>query len=526
MNRGSICLVLHAHLPFVHHPEHRDSLEERWFHEAMLETYLPLLEVFGTLRAERVPFRITMSLTPTLLSMFEDGLLRDRFSARLDLLLELAELEVARTRAAAPAFAESAAMYLDRFRRARALYDALDRDLVRGFRSLQDSGQLELITCGATHGYLPLMETTPKAVEAQIAVAVNTHERLLGRRPEGIWLPECAFNPGDDEVLARHGLRYFFVDTHGILFGTPRPKYGVFAPVFCPSGVAAFGRDPESSKQVWSTLEGYPGDPEYREFYRDIGFDLPEDYIKPYIHESGLRVATGLKYFRITGHSDHKEPYRPGPAREKAAEHAGNFMFNREQQAEHLFGALGRAPVIVAPYDAELFGHWWFEGPLWLDFLIRKTAFDQHTVDLVTPADYLSRQPLNQVSMPSLSSWGHLGYNEVWLEGSNDWIYRHLHMAGIRMTELAGRHRGAGGLTAEALNQAARELLLAQASDWAFIMKTRTMVPYAVQRTVTHLGRFTRLYDDIEHGRVDSGWLADVRAKDNLFPDLDFRVYA
>jgi 1,4-alpha-glucan branching enzyme len=291
--------------------------------------------------------------------------------------------------------------------------------------------------------------------------------------------------------------------------------------------VAAFGRDIESSKQVWSTMEGYPGDYNYREFYRDIGHDLDYDYIKGYIHPDGIRIHTGMKYFRITGKVDlsQKEPYNPGAAQAKAAEHAGNFMFNRQHQINHLAGLMDRPPLIVAPYDAELFGHWWFEGPAWLEYLIRKIAFDQNDIELLTPSDYLKRFPCNQVAVPCASSWGNKGYHEVWLCGANDWIYRHLHMAAGIMTSLANRHYHSGGLLRRALNQAARELLLAQSSDWAFIMSTGTMVQYAVRRTKVHLNNFLRLHDQIENNRIDEGFLSYLEYRNNVFPDLDYSWY-
>jgi 1,4-alpha-glucan branching enzyme len=336
-------------------------------------------------------------------------------------------------------------------------------------------------------------------------------------------LPECAYQPGDDEILKEAGLKYFFTDSHGILHGTPRPKYGVFAPVYCKSGVACFARDMESSKQVWSSVEGYPGDYDYREFYRDIGFDLDYDYIKPYIHPDGIRINTGIKYFRITGTTNDKRPYDFNRARERAAEHAGNFLFNREKQAEYLFDALGRRPIIVSPYDAELFGHWWFEGPQWLEFLIRKVSCDQKTIKLVTPPEYLAENPRNQVLAPSMSSWGWKGYAEVWLQGPNDWIYRHLHKASRVMTELAKNYPNADGLKRRALNQVLRELLLAQSSDWAFIMATGTHVSYAQRRTKGHLLRFFKLTDDIRSEKIDEAFLKELEDRDNIFPEIDYR---
>lgn len=524
MEKGYLALVLHAHLPFVRHPEFPDFLEEDWFFEAITETYIPLLKTYQHLVADGIPFRITMSLSPTLISMFKDSLLQQRYLNKIEKLIELAEKEVQRTKWL-PEFAETAHMYLEHFRFCHYFFAEKYRcDLTLAFKEMMDSGCLELITCGATHGYLPLM-LNQTAMQAQISIAVQLHKRVFGRAPRGIWLPECGYTPGVDQFLRSEGIRFFFTDVHGILHASPRPKYGVFAPIYCPSGVAAFGRDLESSKQVWSANEGYPGDPDYREFYRDIGYDLDYEYIRPYLPSSGIRVNTGIKYYRITGRTAHKEPYNIWAAREKAAIHAGNFMFNREKQIEYLASVLDRPPIVVSPYDAELFGHWWFEGPLWLDYLIRKITYDQKTVKLITPGDYLEMFPRNQVSTPSMSSWGYKGYNEVWLEGSNDWIYPHLHKAAERMVELAYAFPNADGDLRRALNQAARELLLLQSSDWAFIMKTGTMVEYAVRRTKVHIHRFNQLYDQIKYNRIDPNYLSELEKKDNIFPDLDYAIY-
>jgi 1,4-alpha-glucan branching enzyme len=523
MAKGYLTLVLHAHLPYVRHPEDEHFLEEKWLYEAITETYIPLIEAFDRLADENIPFRITMTLSPPLISMLTDGLLQERYINHLNRLIELADKEVGRTYGTS--FHQAALMYQQHFVRAREVFcDRYGRNLVQAFKRFEDLGRLELITCGATHGYLPLM-LHKESVRAQIGVAVDLHQQHLGRPPRGIWLPECAYAHGIDDILKEFKIKFFFTDSHGVMFASRRPKFGVFAPIYCPSGVAAFGRDLESSKQVWSKNEGYPGDFDYREFYRDIGHELDHDYIYPYIHPSGLRIHTGIKYHRITGKTEHKEAYIPDWAREKAAQHAGNFLFNRQHQALHLSSLMDRPPVIVAPYDAELFGHWWFEGPLWLEFLIRKTHFDQDTVALITPSDYLQMFPCNQVATPCPSSWGNKGYNEVWLCKANDWIYRHLHVIAQKMIGLAGDYPDADGLLERALKQSAREVLLAQSSDWGFIMSTGTMVEYAVRRTKTHILNFLRLEDEIRGNRIDEGWLHHLEQVNNIFPHLDYHHY-
>jgi 1,4-alpha-glucan branching enzyme len=530
MARGYLAIVLHAHLPFVRHPEQPQFLEEEWFFEAITETYIPLLLGFERLMKDGIDFRITISFSASLLAMLTDDLLKERYAHKLDKLIELGDKEIDRTWRHDRQHHELAKTFRHRFEEIRDCWRRYDGDLVRAYRAMQDAGKIEIITCVATHPFFPLLDRNWAAYRAQVNQAAKTYERLFGRRTQGIWLAECGYVPGCDELLREEGIRYFFVDTHGILFADPRPVFGVYAPIYCRSGVAAFGRDVESSKQVWSSKEGYPGDPNYRDFYRDIGFDLPMDYIRPYVN-GDVRIFTGYKYHAITHASLHdKRPYDPHVAYERAASHAGNFLFNREKQIEHLYGNMSRKPIVVAPYDAELYGHWWYEGPMFLELLFRKMHYDQGVVAPITPSGYLAEYATNQVATPCTSSWGEKGYAEFWCDGSNAWVYRHLHKTGERMVHLAHRFQGeTSDVKRRALNQAARELMLAQASDWAFIMKTGTTVTYATKRTIDHVTRFNRLFEGLVNDRVDDAfvaYLAEAERRDNLFPDVDYRVYA
>lgn len=525
MPKGYLSIVLHAHLPYVRHPEHAFSLEERWFYEALSECYIPLIWTIEKLLQDDIDFKLTVSLSPPLLCMLDDTFLQERYIRHLEGMLELCEKEVRRTRGTP--FEPVAEMYQYRY---RGVYDTFcrryQRNLLTAFKAFQDSGSVEVITSAATHGYLPLMMEHPEAARAQVAVGVRTYQRYFGQKPRGIWLPECAYAPGIDDILKEQGIQYFFTDSHGILFSDRRPRYGIFAPIYCPTGVAAFGRDIESSKQVWSAKEGYPGDFDYREYYRDIGFDLNFDYVRPHIHPEGIRIHTGLKYHRITGaKTHHKEPYVPEWAESKIDIHAANFVFNREHQVEYLARHMDRPPMIVAPYDAELFGHWWFEGPRWLELLMRKVA-QSDQLEMMTPGVYLDRHRCNQVATPCTSSWGDQGYHDVWLGNSNHWIYRHLHWSAGEMVKLARDYPQADGMLNRALTQAARELLLAQSSDWAFIMATDTMVDYANKRTKRHLANFKGIWHQIRENRIEPEWISSLEQRDNIFPELDYQVYA
>lgn len=526
MPQGYLCLLLHAHLPFVRHPEHEEFFEEDWLFEAIAETYIPLLKMFRALAVDKAPVKVALTLTPTLCAMLRDPLLQSRAARYLDRCIDLAAREIERT-IGDPAVNVLARFYFERFRELRGFYEnEVQCDLVGAFAQLQDDGILEIITCAATHGFLPLMESCPEALRAQIMIGRDEYRSCFGRDPSGIWLPECGYVPGVGPVLREAGLRWFVVDAHGLMLGEPRPRFAIFSPYFTPWGPAVFGRDRESSKQVWSAREGYPGDPAYRDFYRDIGSDLPEEYLHRVLPDTGHRRPTGIKYHRITGREP-KELYRRDWAMGAADAHAAHFLESRVAQIRHLADSLPVPPVVVSPFDAELFGHWWFEGPDFLNLFLRKAAYDQDTFRFTTPTDYLAAHATQQVLAPSPSSWGNRGYSEVWLDQSNWWIYPHLHAAARRMTACARRYIATRSPRIERfLRQMARELLLAQSSDWAFLMRTGTASEYATRRTKDHILRFNRLHDELLTDRRDITFLAACEHRDNLFATINWRHYA
>jgi len=524
--KGYVNFVLHAHLPYVHHPESEDYLEEEWFFEAISETYIPLLLNYQKLEEEGVDFRITMTMTPPLLNMLDNKLLQERYIKYLEKHIELCEKEVKRT-VYDERLNRLSHYYLDRYSNDLYIFrDVYKCNLITGFKHFQDAGFLEIITCGATHGYFPILYVNEKTVRAQIGVAVKCYEKYFERKPRGIWLPECGYVPEADKYLREFGIDFAIVESHGILYADPVPVYGTFAPIVSPENLVVFGRDMESSRQVWSSINGYPGDFNYREFYRDIGYDADYEYIKPYIAHNGVRVNTGIKYYRITGKDCEKDYYDVRWAMDSAEKQAGHFMDCRKAQIENLAGYMDVPPIITCPYDAELYGHWWYEGPYWLYILFKKIYYDDCNFKLITPSEYIDNFPNIQVSSPCRSSWGANGYSEVWLNPSNDYAHRHLHKAGDRMCELAYEFREEiDDLKIRALNQCARELLLAQSSDWLFIITNGTMVEYAHKAIKERIGRFTKLYFELKNGEINEEFLEDIEEKDDIFPEIDYKIY-
>jgi len=519
--KGYLLLMLHAHLPYVRHPGYdRHFIEENWLNEAILETYIPLVRVFRNLREWGVPFKITMSFTPTLTMMLTDPYLQGRFRDYMKNLLELAKKETKRTQFD-PHLNHLSHKYLGHFENTLDLFESVQGDITKLFLPFFESGNLEIVTSPATHGFLPYYESEPSVVRSQLRNGRRTFRRIWGREPKGIWLSECGYFPGLEDYLDKEGFRYFFVDTHGITHSSPRPMYGVYAPVEVGYGVFAFGRDLESSKQVWSAIDGYPGDFRYREYYRDIGHDLEYDYIRPHLQSNGVRINTGIKYHRITGKTSYKEYYQPDWAMEACGNHASDFLYNRGKLADWLFSQNKQPAIIVSPYDAELFGHWWYEGPQFIEFLFKKMHFDQTTIKPIHPLDATRVLPRIQSVKMQMSSWGENGYGDVWLNGTNDWIYGHIHALSIDMQALAHRYRhSTNEWEIRVLKQMGREILLLQSSDWAFIMKTGTMVDYAVRRTNVHANLFMTLRQMLDSGNYDPNVLAGIESEHNVFPDI------
>jgi 1,4-alpha-glucan branching enzyme len=555
---GAFTFVLHSHLPYCRMAGRWPHGEE-WLHEAAAETYVPLLDVLYDLRDDGVPFRLTVSLTPVLTEQLADPLVREHFVAYLDEEIQAAASDI-------PRFGEQgekhleylAGFYGEYYERVRhAFVDRFQGDVVGAFRRLQDDGYIEIITSAATHGYLPLL-SRDASIYGQLKAGIASYRRHFGRAPRAIWLPECAYRPaymdddgtirpGLEEFLAAQGITCFFVETHAIVGGRPVGKaagdvaiglYGAvernyvlsvselpatdgttYEAYYVVGGekgltsppVAAIGRNDRTGQQVWSADWGYPGEADYREFHRKD----PE---------------SGLQYWRVTGPGvdlGAKDLYHPDWAEGKVRAHADHYaQLVEDLLLEHRDDGDG-FPLIASNYDAELFGHWWFEGVEWIGEVLRRLAASS-VVELTTASDYLAdHEPERLMAIPE-SSWGSGGNHWTWNNPQTDWVWEPIHEAEVRMERLVALYPKANGALRSVLNQAARELLLLQSSDWPFLITTGQAGEYATLRFSQHLERFSRLAADAEaYGpSVDPRHADECYAYDNVFPDIDYRWFA
>ena len=484
-----------------------------------MESYLPLLQILEeAIKTENKHAKITLGLSPTLLSLLEDSefkrLFPDWIANRLEL-LECSSIDQ-----------KEAAEHLSRrIKKQFNFWNSFKGDVINRFAALKKEGILDILTCAATHGYLPLLRETPESIHGQLKTAVREHERLFKEKPLGIWLPECAYYEGLDQIMSECGLKYAVLDGHGILHANPRPRYGLYAPICTKNGVAFFGRDSESTLPVWSAKDGYPGDSLYREFHKDIGWELPiEKLNKIGIKE---RRPLGLKLHKVTSQNislEEKEIYDPIRASEKVKEHAISYLKERRSQLDRLQSSMIKGPLLVAPFDAELFGHWWFEGPEFLSEIFHNA--EKEGIKLTRLRDVLSSNPSIQLCNPSPSSWGEGGYHSYWLNESNSWVVIEWEKASKEIVKYCSINN-LNSYQTRILKQAARELLLSQSSDWSFILRAGTTTQLAKDRIKRHLSRFWDLIQILdEKDENKKSTLESIENEDSLFPLISIQDWS
>ncbi|GAB1481672.1 DUF1957 domain-containing protein [Treponema sp.] len=528
MSKHSVLLVLHAHLPFVRHPEHQRFLEERWLFEAISETYIPLLQMFERLEADKIPFRLAISFSSPLCQMLHDDLLRNRYIAHLDKLIEFGSKEVERSESDT-ALHQLARYYYDKAIEDRVLFtERYEKDILKAFDYYHKKGRLELLTGAATHAFLPFLASHPEALQAQIEVAQTLHRTIFGRNPQGFWLPDLGWFPGIDEYLRSYNYSYTIVDTHAVLFGEPCPSRGTFAPMRTAQGLTIFSRDLASTREVWDKDTGYPANPVYRDFYRDAGYDLPAELVQEFLEYNGARTQTGFKYYAVGKCGLEKKLYNSQEAGSQVKKDAQSFLDSRLQRGRKASNIDKTDTSAVCAYDADLFGHWWFEGVQFLEELFRLgSANTFQELSFTTPSDELSRKAPSELDLicPEFSSWGQNGFAETWLDASNDWTYRHILRSIDRMIELAERFPDEVGLKERALNQAAREILLSQSSDWASLMHGQSSSDYGRSRVEDCIRNFTHIYDSLGGNYISTEWLTALEKRHNIFPQINYRIY-
>ena len=534
-------LTLHGHLPYVLH-HGRWPHGSVWLSEAAFDSYLPLIEALQALETEKIPAPITLGVTPVLANQLAHPSFVSEFEAYMERRLERAAGAPAHLSAAGDSqLVPIAKFWHERLTRLLGLFRSLDGDLVGALRGFEDRGRIELISSAATHGFLPLF-ARDESIRLQLAVGVAEHKRLFGRTPTGCWLPECAYRPGGpwgpagarpqsyrvgtDEHLAAAGYRYFFVDTHLVRGGaalgypeieevppsgerTPYLAYRVASSKRRAHDLYALVRDPKASAQVWSRAQGYPGDEWYLEFHK-------------------IRWPDGLRLWRVTGSNvdlGGKRPYEPSAAHNSARNHAEHFasvLRDTATQLQQHRKTRGPQPVVTAPFDAELFGHWWFEGVDFLEQLYRRLARDG--VRPVTARQHIASDGKGRPTIQlTEGSWGKNGDFSMWLNEQTAWTWQRLWALEDAYWAAAPKALKGGPKPRAVLAQATRSMLLAQASDWQFIISTAEAADYASQRFDEHCGQAEDLVRALGSGKIDDATMARVEAlgaQDSLFPNV------
>lgn len=485
---GTFCLVLHTHLPWVAH-QGSWPVGEEWLHQAFTGSWRRVLAVLDRLAEHGHRGVLTLGVTPVVAAMLDDPYClaelhgwAGRWQLRAVALAarpELAELAGYEYRAATRCLADLEARWLT-------------GGLSGVLRPLLDGGVIELLSGPATHPFQPLL--TERFAAAQLQLGLTDTRLRTGHNVGGIWAPECGYAPGMAGFYERHGVTHFLLDGPGL-----RGETGLARPAE-DTGVLAFGRDLPLSERIWSSRTGYPGGTAYRDFHT---FD----------HSSGFRPA------RVTG-TDQKRPWQPAAAAAAVLRDARDFVAAVRDRLLAVRAQLGRPGLAVAAFDTELFGHWWYEGPQFLDAVLRLLPAAGVRVSTLSAAAAagLVGAP---VELPA-SSWG---AGKDWRLWNNDQLAEL--NAGLaemqkRLFNIVDRIGPTPARRPE-LDQLTREALLASSSDWAFMISRDSAADYGWQRSGQHLARFTALAEAIEHGGGHR-LAAQLRCGDGPFGHLDGRL--
>jgi 1,4-alpha-glucan branching enzyme len=496
-----------------------ETAEESWFFEAISETYLPLLEMFDRLENDHIPFRIGLSLSPILAQMMNDEILLKKYTAYLDNQIDFGNQEIERLRND-PQLYMLAQHYFDRIIDRRAVFTTrYECNIFKALDYYRGKGKIEFIAAPATNAFLPFLCSFPESIEAQIETALSYYHYSLGIYPQGFWLPELGWARDLDPFLHSYGFNFTITDSHGFTFGNPPPQQGSFYPAKTPEGVFVLARD----FYACTDIVGMRNEGPYRDNGRDIGYELPVGMPGPFLARNGARYQTGYKYWQA---SEKDAFYDPVAAQAAARDHARTFLENCCGRLENASQLMGEMPLSLCAFDADSFGRNWYEGPEFLEAMFRLSTGYRDLL-FMTPSEYLYRQPISafEVSLPEFSAWGYNGYAGVWLDSSNDWIYRHLNRSMDRMVELADRFSGNSSLKERALNQATREVLLAQSADWPIFLYRQECTEYARRQAEDALRNFTTIYESLGSNYISTEWLTKLERRHNIFPHINYRVF-
>jgi 1,4-alpha-glucan branching enzyme len=521
-----ISLVLEAHHCFVQRgcscAEILSGPEEFHFFESLSETYLPLLETLERLDSLHIPFRLGLVVSPVLCHLLTDKGLIKRYLEYTDKQIEFGRFELNRS-SGDPARQKLIRLYYDKFVERRiAFTERYDRDILKVLDVYQRRGNLEIIASPATHAFLPFYAAYPEAIQAQIEAAAFCYRSRFGKYPQGFWLPELGWSEGLEKYIRAYNFGYTIVEAHGLVFGKPPASRGSFYPAKTPAGVFVLGRDYRALRELAARAGSGKEARVYRDNCSDAGYDLPAELVKPFLGTKGLRRGTGYKYrSREKG-----GVYDPLAAQAQAQAAARGFLESCISRLTAASRLMEVPPLCLCSFDADFFGRDWYEGPLFIEALFREAA-GREDIRFKSPAEYLFKQDAAnfQTLSPEFSSQGTNGYAETWLDGSNDWMYRHAFRALERMIELAERFPDDTGLKERALNQAAREILLMQSSDWPRMLYQEKSSEYARCCIEDSLRNFTTIYEALGSNYISTQWLTGLEKRHNIFPHINYRVF-
>lgn len=529
---GQLIFALHAHLPYLSCEGQSSTPAERvrlaWIFEALTETYLPLIDVLERQEGTETPC-LTLCLSPTLLYMLENPRVQELYMEYLNQRIEFAKQEEVRL-GSDKAFSALPFFYEQRFIAIRELWkrvSSLPGGVCQVFRKLASNGIVELMATTATHIYLPAYQMYDEVAKLQISAGLEDFHRHFDCSSAGFWLPECGYYDGLDYVLAEKGVKYFISSSRAVIQADPPADSGVFQPVQTPAGLLAFPLYRGMAALLGGTDESYSGRSVYRDFDRDVGEALSIERLDPLLVE-GARVPTGFKYHRQRGAAQEESGdvslvYDPEKAEKAAKEDSALFsnavhalLCEVEQTGE-------KSPILTCAFDAELFGHYWFEGTTFLSSFFNQSRTASY--ELVTPSSAASlvqsgEKEVQQGVCLVESSWSAKETSRIWVDGSNSWVYGYTYAIILQWLTIERQFQEQSYVIDHYKAQLTREMLLSQSSDWLYMLNYGVSTRFAENMIKKYAEGFNNLYEQLVLRKLKIPYLQDLETPFPLFPFL------
>lgn len=529
---NNLVLTIVGHQGYIRHENEKEyALQNDILFGSIVQTYIPLLNLFHRLENDGLDFKLAIVLSPSLCSLLDDSMIKEQFVHWLERRIALGEREVERL-ASEPELLENAKVCLYKAKKDLSDFTQVySQNLLKEFAYFSERGNLELLaTCG-TYAFLPHYGDMPEVMSAQVEIGLYSHRHYFGTNPDGFYLPFMGYTPGIEHILRSYGFRYTIVDIRTLLFSDQLPENGIFTPVRCDldsstsltkSSLALFCQDSDTPDDIIGT-NGFASNHVYKNQGKDLAFELPLEKIieAGFIEEEMARVPSYYRYWNKDG----DKVYNSEQALAQAKKDALSFLASKKEKLAAAAECMnGKDPSLLCVLDAKTLGQEWAEGVDWLENVIRNASSQGINLSTLSPltGNLFSLQKITPYPGAAQGN----SYGEDLLDSANGWMIRYTRKMSERMVDLSDRFPNETGLKVRLLDLGAKELMIAQSGEWAKMIHDGEFPEYAESRFKDAIKSFMIVFDALGSNTVSTEWLTRLEREHVIFPWMNFRTFS